>query len=152
LTQRNTDVVQLALILFTAVGYGKNRVRVSSLINRFLKNMPIQKFSNHNHRIPVSVKGKNTIRVLNALFSKGFKFSGDILVNVGFEGSTVKYSLPFKGPGTTQNDLINGLVFYQGGIVLAVPEGCNKVIFEVASERNFDYEFNLNFDFYPGGI
>jgi hypothetical protein len=114
--------------------------------------MPIQKFSNINNRIPVSVVGKNTIRVLNALFSKGFKFSGDIQINVGFEGSTVKYVLPFKGPGTTQNELINGLVFYQGGIVFAIPEDCKKVVFEVVAQRNFDFEFNLNFDFYPGGI
>jgi hypothetical protein len=114
--------------------------------------MPIQRFTNTTGEKSISVKGKSTIRVINAVFSKGLQEAENLQLEINFLNVNVRYTLPFKGPAATGKKQ-DGLYFYNGkGIVFAIPLNCEQLIMKITTLKNVDYELVLTYDFYPGGI
>jgi hypothetical protein len=115
--------------------------------------MPIQKFSNFHKSAGIPVLNKSTVRISNASFSKGFKDSDNISLEINFLNVTTGYTLYFNNPNALRKSDTNRLFFYNGGgVVYGIPRDCNELIFKVVLLKNVDFEFVLTYDFYPGGI
>jgi hypothetical protein len=115
--------------------------------------MPILKFTNDDKEKHIRVRGKSTIRIVNALFSKGFVNSENMNMELSFSGMPANYILSFESLAIIRDPRQSGLFFYQGnGAVFAVPLNSGELILRASALRNFDFEFVLTYDFYPGSI
>lgn len=115
--------------------------------------MPIQKFSNLHKVAVIPVVNKSTVRISNAIFSKGFKDVGNIELEINFLNVAAGYTLSFNNPNVFRKPETNKVFFYQGGgVVYGIPRKCTELIFRVVELRNVDFEFVLTYDFYPGSV
>jgi|GEM_PF-6679891 len=115
--------------------------------------MPILKFTNTNKQTSIRVKNKSTIRIVSALFSKGFLQSDSLNLELSFPGLQPSYTLAFANIAAIRDEKQSALHFYQGnGAVFAIPRGAGEVFLRLHELRSLDFEFVLSYDFYPGGI
>ncbi|MDF2435642.1 MAG: hypothetical protein K0Q95_18 [Bacteroidota bacterium] len=113
--------------------------------------MPIQKFSNSSCEKLVSIKDKKTIRLLGVLFSKGFENHEWLEFELVFPKHPEIYNLTFKN--VVSDPKQGEVLFYRGnGAVFPVPESSKEIKIRVLSHKNVDFDFVLNYDFYPGSI
>ncbi|MCW3103026.1 MAG: hypothetical protein JWO09_1466 [Bacteroidetes bacterium] len=115
--------------------------------------MPILKFTNTQKETSIHIRNKSTIRIVNALFSKGFMHSDSLSLDLSFPTLQLSYTLSFANIAAIRDPKQSALHFYQGnGAVFAIPGGASEVFMKLRELKNFDFEFVLSYDFYPGGI